>query len=448
MQEIEAWFKAGCGAGSARLEAVPGAGKTHLLVMLSRSMGPGDAIVAFSRDIKNELERRVKPGSPVTTVHAMGLRWLKEQARSLLGKDVKVEAHKLTRLARALGEDARGARELAAQAEMCLLKLRPPQDQAVRNLLEAAWKDFRESGTLTFCEMLSYPARLAKTPTFERLLVDEAQDLSMAALKLVKTLSKEQLYCGDRYQSIFDFAGAEAGSMERIERECAVHFEAPITRRCPQEVVSLARRYNSKLEAAENAPQGEVLHLSAEEAVQGAGPGSLVLARSSKELLQVAVSLHALGRPCTLRGDALDRLIDLARRLPDLERDPLGALERAFDAAEDPEALEGDLMALARLIEAGLDSHSLLAGFASALGTPQSDSVVLSSMHRAKGLEAPEVTLLSLESDLPAGLEAAQQERNLRYVALTRVNAHGSDPIGGRLRLAGNREQAASWLHA
>lgn len=448
MQEIEAWFKAGCGAGSARLEAVPGAGKTHLLVMLSRSMGPRDAIVAFSKDIKNELERRVKPGTPVTTVHALGLRWLKEQSRSLLGKDVKVEANKLNRLARAQGEDARGARELASQAEMCLLKLKPPQDKAVHDLLQAAWKDFRESGTLTFCEMLSYPARLAKAPSFERLLVDEAQDLSMAALKLVKTLSREQLYCGDRYQSIFDFAGAEAGSMERIERECAVHFEAPITRRCPREVVSLAQRYNSKLIAADNAPHGEVQHLSPEDAVSGAGPGSLMLARSSKELLKVATTLHALGRRCTLRGDALERLIALARRLPDLERDPLGALERAFDNAEDPEALEGDLMALARLIESGLSSHSLLSGFATALGESHPDSVILSSMHRAKGLEAPEVTLLSLESDLPAGLEAAQQERNLRYVALTRVNAHGSDPIGGRLRLAGNREQAASWLHA
>ena len=81
MQEIEAWFKAGCGAGSARLEAVPGAGKTHLLVMLSRSMGPRDAIVAFSRDIKNELERRVKPGTP--SPHGPALA---QGARSLQGE--------------------------------------------------------------------------------------------------------------------------------------------------------------------------------------------------------------------------------------------------------------------------------------------------------------------------------------------------------------------------
>lgn len=460
MNELLSWYQDT--PQHAMFQAVPGAGKTFEIASLSQAMTRRDGAVAFSRDIARELRGRVSPQVPVTTVHALGLRMLSERAGG--PGSLQVEPDKFVTLARSLVRDDEQASALGRAAELSLLSLgRRPEDElfeglegeareqvrsALPRLLESAWLSFRDSGRLTFAEMVAYPARLGSVKKFATLCVDEAQDLSRAALSLLLTVAERVLFCGDPFQSIYGFAGAEVSSMALIRAGCGAHFERNVTRRCPVGVVDLARRFNPKLTASEHAPDGEVFYDSLKSTLGALRSGALVLARHTEPLLSAALWLHRMGRPVTLRGSSLSELARLAPEIDGLFTQPEAAIERYYRQKTGGARvlrLEKSLLRLAGLLEGGLSSQRELEHFCRALEAGQPGAIVLMTMHRAKGLEAHEVALLDLQPDLPQG-SAGVQERNLRYVALTRVKAGGER--GGTLRFAASRPEVEAWLSA
>lgn len=293
------------------------------------------------------------------------------------------------------------------------------------------------------------------------LLVDELQDLSAAQLGLLQLATDEHtrlVGVGDQDQSLYAFNGADVDSMANFTRLFgAVERPLSITYRCPERHVQLARPFTQAIEAAPGAKQGTLDDLTGDEFLSLARPGDLALCRTNAPLIDWCYRLINAGIPAIVRGR------DLARSLTALARDAATFDGKRVhrDQAKDSLALtdfSGKLNAYADHLSAkiqreaeaqGRDPDMRIASLADRLtalmntfdeakadtlgdlitgirtlfnGDPER-SVVLSTVHRAKGLEADRVFILEpglLPHPKARTPQAVDAERCLQFVAFTR----------------------------
>ena len=463
LETLHTWL--GSAQRSALFQAVPGAGKTTVLEKLSPEFPAGSVTVAFSKEIKREFEKRVK--GRCLTVHGLGYALLRD-----LKGSTQFDPHKSMRLARAICGDSPAETEraltLVRAADLNQLNLGGldlnwllPDGETqdfVRAHIEAyqsaAFEDFKASGRVSFTEMVYLPALLCKGKRFPLIAVDEAQDLSKAALRLITTVGERLLFCGDAYQSIFGFAGADPDTLQSVSRHAGTQTESVVSRRCPQEIIALAKRLHPDIEAHPCTPGGLVRYLEEDEALESAAPGELVLSRNTAPLLRACLSLRAQGRAAYIRGVTLgEELLKLTRSLPQFWSCPRTALanetalvhEQSSDGTPDARNLDR-LSILNHIVATGATSEATLRAGLAGQDLPTPGAVQLSSLHRAKGLESEHVTLIGLGRGERASPHPQEfiQERNLKYVGVTRVRG----AVGaGRLTVAASREDALTWLN-
>lgn len=461
------------------VRAVAGSGKTTTLVMVANAIPDRGCFLAFGKAIQQELEQRLpRPRWEARTIHSQAM----QACKKALGQGLVPDTSKYPTLLRGLlREEGIGphteagagifavARSLVDHARLALaeptyegleelvehLSLEVPEGKGdlVFNLVEEVLTRGREAiwaqRSLDFTDMIWVVAKGLVTPSWQHqwLLVDECQDLSPAQLEVVLRLRRAGgriLFVGDPRQAIFGFAGADTRSVDRIiERTGAITLPLSVCYRCPTKVVDLARRIVPEIQAAPSAAEGEVDGASYDELVEGAGAGDLIICRTIRPLVSAALDLAKAGRPVNLRGPSLE-----AELLPVLDR---AAKALGTHAASVPAALAGWASNVAAELDAkpsGAMAAEMLRERVEALllvadaARPRSweawakavkdlsstspEAVQLSTIHRAKGLEAPRVWLLGPEllphpkATKPWELE---QETNLRYVAYTRPQA-------------------------
>jgi DNA helicase-2/ATP-dependent DNA helicase PcrA len=450
------------GTSNVLVRALAGTGKTTTAVQcFSQGVRGKAGFVAFNRHIAEELQQRLPPSAPACTLHALGFVAVQ---RAFPG--VTLDEAKLTKLARAAAPDAFPSVRIAAEhlARLCKYTLADEQDPddlsrlAEHHGLEvddrdrdkvfalaaglvgrsAAWTE-----SVDFDDMVWFPHRHGLRPDqFDLLLVDEAQDLNRAQQALARSATASGRLCpvGDPNQAIYGFTGADCEALLTLGRELsAEEFPLTVTWRCPASHVGLARKIVPELEAAPDAADGLVETLPEGRIAAGVRPGDLVICRKNAPLVGLTYRLVLAGVPAMMRGREIGRgLLALIRRLkPDNLEELIDKLEdyrerearrlgrkhapsSQFDALEDRCDCLGKLAAqvtsldqLATFIESKFDDNADPAG-----------QVVLSSVHRAKGLEADTVFVLD-----PASLPLARrdskpweqtQERNICYIAATR----------------------------
>lgn len=294
-------------------------------------------------------------------------------------------------------------------------------------------------------------------PAVDVLYIDEAQDLNPAQHALLGPLAGagRVVALGDRYQAIYAFRGADADSMPRLrERLGAASLPLTVTWRCPRSHVELARAYVPDLEAHPAAAAGEVGRAAPDEARAAWGPGHMVLCPTNAPLVQSALALIAARRRVVVRGRAVgEQLLAVLRGCG--EHRTVGAAAAAVERWRGKELLRlAELDGVEDLVESVCDRAAGLQAVLAACASPgeaegvirelfsdhadprSPDAVVLSTVHRAKGLEADTVWLLEAPRPAPKLPWQAQQQRNLRYVALTRskrrlvfVETEGRDDV-------------------
>ncbi len=469
--------------------ATAGAGKTTVLVQIA-SAQPVDArqlFIAFARDAAAELKRRLPVGVDTRTVHSLGRFVLAEHLRSRNLELSPPQPGKYRRLARtalkaAFGQaDADTAHFLSQLATAVRLQLADPGDHAVlAGLVEEAGLFLpvparevdrifallpgvidqgvqeAERGLVDFGDMLFVPVRKRlPVPQFDLVAIDEAQDYSPVALELTLGLAAagaRLVFVGDPRQSIFGFAGADPAAMQRItERLDATVLPLSVTYRCPRLHVELARQLAPEIESAPDARPGSVRVVSEEELPGLLSAGDLVLCRLNAPLVRLALQLTPAGVPVFVRGaDLQKRLESLASQVFSAGiRDPerqlrqylKDQLRRLSSNGTGPLALHGlrdeidCLLSLCSGLPARPEPGQLLNRIAELFGQAPG-SVILSSIHRAKGQEADRVVLLQPEL-LPApyarSLTALRAEACVQFVALTRARRElvlaGSAPL-------------------
>ena len=305
-------------------------------------------------------------------------------------------------------------------------------------------RGLRDASTIDFDDQLYLPFAL-RLPFWrvDWLLVDEAQDLNVVQRVLLRdmvTTTGKLVAVGDNLQSIYGWRGSDCDSLGAIAREYGAEtMPLSVTYRCPTSVVAIAKRWAPDIEAAPNAPAGMVSKLGADK-IDGIDwrPDDLVICRNNAPIVRLAFRLIRRKVPCRVAGrdigtglrKLIDKLgpvdlIDLVEKIRDYQRK-----QQAIILKRNPDA-DAALMALddkCETIHVLAEEATSLADLRSALESMFDDVTVgrltLSSIHRAKGAEAPRVFVLDphlMPSRMARTADAKQQERNLMYVAVTRA---------------------------
>jgi superfamily I DNA/RNA helicase len=484
-------------SGHVVIEALAGTGKTTTAVSCAfRANGSKVGLLAFNRHIARELTSRLAGRAKSCTLHSLGFSAVRrahpnvqvdeQKPRQLLAtlrpewcwrgprgglrfREEGAAALHLSRLVKytlANEKDPDALAALALHYNVDLPAAAEPRVEvyeAVVALIEAAARDCRQ---IDYDDQVWLPIRLGlPVERFDLLMVDEAQDLNRCQQALAKVAAGDGrlVPIGDRFQSLYGFAGADpdsiprlVGELESSQRGCLPR-PLTVTFRCPVRHVELARNIVPTIEPAPGAAEGEVLALGPGEPLRPhLRPGDLVVARRNAPLLSLAFALIAARVPVLVRGrDIGTGLLDLVDALkPDDVRHLLGELaryrERQVERLEKRDSPESAFQALEdrvtclKEMACQCDSVRQLADTIRDLFSDTSDDgkVVLSSIHRAKGLEADRVAIIDTEC-LPMtracrecrGLGCSrcgqrgtrsqpwevEQEYNLAYVAVTRA---------------------------
>ena len=317
-----------------------------------------------------------------------------------------------------------------------------------RRVLDDGIVEYRQSGRIDFTDMIYLPIALhCPPPHYDVVLVDEAQDLSAAQLALVRQAGDRIIAVGDPSQAIQGFAGADNQSFATlVEQTDAVEMPLSICWRCPTSHLDLAQGIVPHIQPRPNAPEGRVVRIGKDDFAGLPHSGDLIICRRNAPLIGAALRLIASGIQARIRGrnigaglvkivedaDKIKLAADLPWRAGFAQRLARYADNRREMLAQKPHS-ENAVQALDDSVEC---IHAFLGGRAdietqaefkaqlTALFADAGATVWLSSIHRAKGLEADRVFVL--EPDKMAlcypGMRPwqAEQEQNLRYVGLTR----------------------------
>ena len=313
-----------------------------------------------------------------------------------------------------------------------------------------------------FDDMIWMPSQVgAFCSPCDVLFVDECQDLNPAQHALIDCVTGGNAACrivavGDSRQSLYAFRGADEQSMgtlrQRVRQRSSTGADAlelplTISWRCPQSHIDMARQIVPDIEARPGAPAGVICcNVDPQEALDCYQPGDLVLCPTNAPLISAGLKLIARRRRAVIRGRRVgDQLLDLLRGISADGSRTCGEIAHAVERWRSRELSRlSNLDGVDDLIEGvndrALGLHAVLSACDSPGDVPrviaelfsedasnrtEPGSVIFSTVHRAKGLEADQVWVMGLGGNGDGGRSLAtgwqdRQAENLRYVALTR----------------------------
>lgn len=472
------------GSGNALIQAVAGSGKTTTLLQVCERIKGRCVALMFNKKIQTEFDSRLKKAGishvDAKTVHSLGFGAYRKRFGSVNISDTKVRdivqasfasedlkfygsfVSKLVSLAKDAGFGIGGNFPAIGNSQAWLNLINhhdldldyddASYDRAIelaQGVLKASNGDLK---VIDFSDMVYLPLLTGtKLPTYDWVLVDECQDLSLlrqAMIRAVLPLSGRAVFVGDRGQAIYGFTGADANAMENIKSDFnATELPLSICYRCSKAVIDYVKPFYPTIEASESAVEGSVSSIEFKNLFEQTFTGSdAILCRNNAPLIKTAFRLIAKGVGCRIEGRDIGlSLIKLAKRwkvkslnsLSDRlatyqERETQKLRAKGRDSAV--ASLEDKVECLRALIAKcqGDNQHSLedlesliLRMFSDGNNNPNPNLVTLCSSHKSKGLEWERVFVLGRGDFMPSPWATKDwmkvQETNLIYVTLTRA---------------------------
>ena len=470
------------GCGNAVIKARAGSGKTATVIAAMKLVPKKKncLFLAFNKSVKEEIEKKLEgyDNCTVKTVHGLGysllstylkekpviddykyISFLRGNITSLTNFvfpkkfDVNEYCENIIHL---LSFSRMNLAQSEKEVEKVAIKYGLPfeNDEAgvVVNLMKWGKKNLE---TVDFTDLVWVPYELDILPTqnnkYDWIFNDEAQDYSIAYVQLFKRCFKRGtrfVSCGDEYQSINQFAGAsEEAFNTMVNMPNTQVFDLPISYRCDRAVIKEAHQFVTDILPRDNAGLGLVKH---ETSIADIKDNDLVLSRTNAALFKLYPLLIKQGKACYIKGndDDKEKLLNLIER-----HNPNGKLSMKFeDDGLFPRLYDAMINERNRLVKRGLDitdaintqavqskydtitSLTVLAVNCTTVDelvdkinkiySNVSTGICLSTIHKAKGLEANNVHIIC-RSVMPPKFAKTQseiqQERNLLYVAITRA---------------------------
>lgn len=448
------------------IEALRGAGIT-LQFATNHSMGYAAIRKAFPRRLEVS-EYRVT--DLIATLLGQDVRELRRKKFEMLKATEKLVSLCKMNLVGGVGLSSESRSEpwddlldaLASHYDIELNGCRREVFDLVPQVLDAC-KDPTRDGRIDYDDMIWLPVAL-DLPVYRNdlLLVDECQDLNRCQQALAKKAGKRLVLVGDPMQAIYGFAGADAESMPRMERElgatkigCTV-LPLTVTRRCGHAIVKEANKIVKDFAAHESnhagliseaayptiEREGRTIELPWNETyLAQAKPGDFVLCRVNAPLISNCFRFIKRGIKANIQGrDIGAGLVSTIEKLKATSVTDLIAKVSDWLQTELTKEQAKRMPSESRMIAMNDRADCLLAFTEEATSVTgvidkikavftddkQGGGIRLSSIHRSKGLESKRVFFL-----MPKGASCPhpmaktdwqlQQENNLRYVGITRA---------------------------
>jgi len=481
------------GTGHTIIEAFAGSAKTTTIVESLKHIDPKLSVFfsAFNKRIVDEISSRVPWSVEVNTLHAFGLRAVKAHYG-----DVKINRDRVRQFLRKNFEqqkwfDRTVSEQLEGCISMCknvlagdalavetvvddydfstlpskrfrdgmpsLQQEKEDRQRFVNAVLDILDQCRKVTVDIDFDDMIWIPVtNELETQKYDRVFVDEGQDLTPTQSALIMSAIHEHsrfVAVLDSRQKLYGWKGAS----DDIVKDLKLHFGAktlplPICYRCPGTVIALAQEVVPDIKPGPNAKIGIVETITAARMHDSAGPGDFVLSRANAPLMSHALRFILDGQRAIILGQDIGRsLSNLVKKskadsIPGLisflgmwlaqERERCMSVEpprkRAFEVAMDKAEC-------IKAIANQSNSVDEVLGFIDRMFTDADDSnsVVLSTVHKVKGLESKRVFLLTYtfknrrehweqwaksEQWLEERMAEynTEEERNVWYVGVTR----------------------------
>lgn len=463
-------------SGSCIVLAVPGSGKTTTLIKAAQQYLPKGASVkflAFNKHIVDELKSKLPAHIRAGTVHSQGYAALakssngKPEISSSKYRDILVDLLNSKNI-KLKPEIFRGIQKLVRFAQ---LTLTPETPEALRelalsydlygfqdwsfasDLVKSILKIGANYPTISYDDMLWLPNKFdLLLPGYDFILVDEAQDLNRAQLEIVLKTHKagsRGLFVGDPNQAILGFAASDYRSINNIcDRTSAIQLPLSICYRCPTSHIALANDVHNIMQPKPGAIEGIVRKIDSDDIPDVAKPGDLIICRCLYPIITVYYELLKAGIPAKVKNqDISQQLLNLLDALGGATAMEYGTftqdefedrVEKWFEVQRDEMlnskitqimiyTLHEKIKCLIAMYK-GNQCRSLanLREAIEKLSLGKKDTVLMTTIHGAKGLEAD--TVIFLEPKLVPHPKATteselEQEKNLKFVALTRAKS-------------------------
>jgi len=469
------------GTGNIFINAVAGAGKSSTIIAIAKILHEKGIsskeilFLAFNSDIVKALDAKVDGKFTCQTINSLGHRVLmKKLGHSKLTVDMKkydniirdslvgiVEEH-------AMFDAVRAMNNLLSK---CMAELAEPNFEeifsvvahygidfpeviddkelivkTIKNAMDMGKKLAKEQGLISFDDQIWLPTLYKwNPPAYDWVLCDEAQDLSKGKLNLALSALSSQgrfIAVADRHQAIMGFAGADAKSVDNIiAKTNPVVLPLSVCYRCPKNVISLAKEIVPHIEHHDNATDGTIHDIMEEEFLKAVKPGAMVLCRKTNPLISLCIKMISRKIGAKVKGREIGTQIKktmqeiMGRKTSNLETfstkmDAYSARKRAnimsrpdYDTAL--QNFDDKIMCVQVIVDAYMpETVKQFNEEVDSLFSDENSIVTLSTVHKAKGLEAQHVYIYMPEF-LPLQWKGQkqwerEQEMNLRYVALTR----------------------------
>lgn len=444
--------------------AVAGSGKTTTTVEATRVAGRNVGFSAFGKEIAGELKSRLGEGSEAGTMHSFGYRVARARFHTQFDQ-YKIKRHLQEQRpgwffrgkmgGMILDSKFESCRELVSAAKAaCLFEADADtmETLALERGIELPEKRFDavelcggaahilrttldDTRTCDYDDMIALPVAhtLIRNPIFDTLFIDECQDLNPCQQALSMAMGARKVIVGDARQAIMGFSGADIDSMPNMISSLQAR-ELPLSFcwRCPANHLELARILVPHIQASPRAITGGLGELPLGALLKHAKPGDMVICRTNAPLVSLAYTLLAAGKPAIVKGRGIgEGLVAMLKRMKPKTLGALGVKLESWRKEQHDALAEKDRAtpeALARVddkadcLQALADTCDSVEDLRERIETMFADKgldgkVVLSSIHRSKGLESDVVWFY--EPGL-CPITKDPQELNLLYVAITR----------------------------
>ncbi len=433
------------------ISALAGVGKTTTLELVERAVPRGPVLyLCFNRKNADDATKRMLPTTSVRTFNGMGHRiWS-------TGRNIRIDARKSNTILREIIDNApkdyrdtlwgvyhevlagvgmakalgyipgdlhSNAKRLIGRTAFHRSLEELPDDltaDLIDTVLQRSIKQSYE-GLLDYNDQVYMPALFGGAyPQFPLVLVDEYQDLSPVNHALLKKLVRGRLIgVGDPWQNIYGFRGAKAGGIEEAtEAYKCEGLPLSISFRCPEAIV---RNVHWHVPHFKWFSEGGHVEHPTSLSVSNIADDTTIICRNNAPLLSAAFRLLTSGHSISIAGsDIGPRLIGIMKKLGPETLQRSGVMESIAeweaDRLEKESRTASDMAACMRVFaKQGKDLRGAIA-YAEHI-FKQQGSILLTTGHKAKGLEWPNV--IHLDPWL-VRKNPSQQDNNIDYVVSTR----------------------------
>lgn len=456
------------------IEAYAGAGKTTTIVEAVKLLPKDKNIMfmAFNKHIQEELKTRLPEHVRCYTSHGLGMSAIKRKYGDKIQFDEfkadkyiqkKAKRWNLNDDFNSKEEIHRYLQDMKKMVNLCRLSLTTDKkyipfiadryevpfkdDKDIKRVLKVLDAMTQDRKTFDYADMIYLPAVDNSLWLFPQdyVVIDECQDVNRAQQRLIeKMLRKDKhtkkykgrlIAIGDGFQSIYAFTGITDRTYQWFkEFQNTKILPLSYSFRCSKNVIEHAQRIVPNIKALPEAPEGSVRNGDVLSEAQG---GDFILCRTTMPLIKLFFEFLSQQKKAVIKGSDIGlKLIDLTNSFETISQltsywnDELEKFRKDLynSGILNPQehsgyaALEDKVNTLLFLAEVS-DSIDGLRDNIQKIFTDKLSGIVLSTIHKAKGLEANRVFIIRPDLiPLPNSKKWQYvQEKNLEYVAITRA---------------------------